>query len=358
MARERALLEKIEAVIIYGESGRNLHQAVRIFNERFPENPICRKYFRELVRKFTATGSVKRASGSGKKAISEIKQIDIVSSVVNNPHSTTKSVANECNISTTTVKKYLKKHKFHPYKIIILHELFEDDADRRIEFCEIMCNRIRNHTNYVKNICFSDECSFSLCGSVNRQNVRYWSDTNPRMIREEHTQYPQRVNVWAGILGNHIIGPIFIDGNLTGQLYLNMLQNEITYLIDRVVEANPLYFDMPIIFQQDGATPHYFRQVREYLNEIYTDRWIGRRGSIEWPARSPDLTPMDFFLWGYLKSKVYETEPLTTDVLKNRIRNECANITPQILRNVRSEFENRLFYCQEVMGEHFEHLLR
>lgn len=358
MPRERSLDEKTQAIIIYGESGRNLHQAVRIFNERFPENPVCRKYFRELLRKFTTTGSVKRASGSGRKPISEIEQINIVSSVVNNPHSSTISVANECNVSSTTVKKYLKKHKFHPYKLIILHQLCEDDADRRLEFCEIMENKIGQYPNYVKNICFSDECSFSLCGTVNKQNVRYWSDTNPRIIREEHTQYPQKVNVWAGILGDHIIGPLFIEGNLTGQLYLQMLQNEITPLIDEVVGANPLEFDMEVIFQQDGATPHYSREVRNYLNRVYINRWIGRRGVIEWPARSPDLTPMDFFLWGYLKSKVYYTEPSTVDVLKHRIRNVCANIGPQMLNNVRTEFQNRLFHCQEVMGEHFEHLLR
>jgi hypothetical protein len=48
-------------------------------------------------------------------------------------------------------------------------------------------------------------------------------------------------------------------------------------------------------FQHDGAPPHYYRRVRQYLDKWRGDHWIGRGGSVAWPARSPDLTPLDFF---------------------------------------------------------------
>ncbi|EZA53536.1 hypothetical protein X777_07004, partial [Ooceraea biroi] len=48
---------------------------------------------------------------------------------------------------------------------------------------------------------------------------------------------------------------------------------------------------------------------RNILNEPFPDRWIGRGGRISWPARSPDLTPLDFFLWGHLKNEVYRDIP-------------------------------------------------
>ena len=59
----------------------------------------------------------------------------------------------------------------------------------------------------------------------------------------------------------------------------------------------------------NGATPHFSDQVREVLNEHFLDRWMGRGTAkhpapFPWPPRSPDLTVMDFFFWGYLKSKV------------------------------------------------------
>ena len=64
-----------------------------------------------------------------------------------------------------------------------------------------------------------------------------------------------------------------------------------------------------IIFMQDGAPPHWGTNVRDWLNENLEDRWIGRGSpNMPWPPRSPDITPCDFFLWGYVKSKVYKTK--------------------------------------------------
>ncbi|EFN75309.1 hypothetical protein EAI_05234, partial [Harpegnathos saltator] len=73
-------------------------------------------------------------------------------------------------------------------------------------------------------------------------------------------------------------------------------------------------------FQQDGVGPHFAVRVRKFLNCSFPNQWISRRGSIEWPARSPDLSiewlarspdlsPLDFFFWGQIKSKVYATKP-------------------------------------------------
>ena len=56
-----------------------------------------------------------------------------------------------------------------------------------------------------------------------------------------------------------------------------------------------------VIFQQDGASPHWGLEVRQFLNDTFPDGWIGRDGSIPGPPRSPDTTPLDFFLWGYVK---------------------------------------------------------
>ncbi|EZA51149.1 hypothetical protein X777_10422 [Ooceraea biroi] len=58
-------------------------------------------------------------------------------------------------------------------------------------------------------------------------------------------------------------------------------------------------------FQHDGAGPHYANIVRDYLNETFRNVWIGRGSRVRWPARSPDLTSPDFYLWGYLKDVVY-----------------------------------------------------
>lgn len=109
-------------------------------------------------------------------------------------------------------------------------------------------------------------------------------------------------------------------------------------------------------YQQDGAPPHYMLPVRNFLHTVLPERWIGRRGPIEWPARSPDLTTLDFFLWGYLKSKVYDTKPENVKILKRRIE-EIRKIGRTVINNVLDEFVNRLSYFQEANGWHFEHLI-
>lgn len=120
-------------------------------------------------------------------------------------------------------------------------------------------------------------------------------------MKELHTQHRQKLNVWEGLLGNHIIGPFFIDGSLTGPKYKRLLENQV---LPRLRELNVNIQE--IWFQQDGAPPHYSEEVRTFLNRTFLNRWIGRRGGIEWPARSLDLTPLDFFFLGtYEKSSLY-----------------------------------------------------
>ena len=100
---------------------------------------------------------------------------------------------------------------------------------------------------------------------------------------------------------------------------------------------------------------HFARPVRAYLDTRY-DQWIGRGGPTARPPRSPDLTPLDFFLWGYVKSMVY-SDACGTRETQSRIINAFTTITPQMLRNVRSSIYRRVHLCIEQGGIHFEPLL-
>ncbi|CAH1115686.1 unnamed protein product [Psylliodes chrysocephalus] len=95
-------------------------------------------------------------------------------------------------------------------------ELMEDDFDRRTQFCKQMMAMLDNMVIQLEHVFFSDKCTFTLHGYANRQNCRYWSRENPHWMRDDHTQFSGKVNVWAEIVGNHIIGPFIIDGNLNG----------------------------------------------------------------------------------------------------------------------------------------------
>lgn len=78
--------------------------------------------------------------------------------------------------------------------------------------------------------------------------------------------------------------PFFFRGRLTGATYLEMLRNEVEEMLDDV----PLNILRQCYWQQDGAPPHFEIHVRQYLNEKFGERWIGRGGPVAWPPRSPD----------------------------------------------------------------------
>ena len=83
---------------------------------------------------------------------------------------------------------------------------------------------------------------------------------------------------------------------------------------------------MRIVFQHDGAPENYSRLVTHHLNRTFPERWIGRGGHVQWPARSPNLTPLDFCLWGWMKSEVYKESVNTRHKLVARIMNSAAPI--------------------------------
>ncbi|GFT74508.1 hypothetical protein TNCV_540021 [Trichonephila clavipes] len=68
-----------------------------------------------------------------------------------------------------------------------------------------------------------------------------------------------------------------------------------------------------------------------FIERHVFDRLISRFGPVNWPPRSCDLTPLDYFLWCYVKSLIYADKPQTLDHLEDNIRRVIADIRPQML---------------------------
>lgn len=350
--------ERVEIVGLYYQNGSSYNCAAQRFNEAHAGANVHRTYVQRLLQKFTATGSVcNRKHDRQCQVTNEEMEVVILGEVEANKQQSVRALAQNVNISRTSVHRILHKHKYHPYRFQLVHELNEDDSDRRLQFCEDMSQKLIDTPDLLQNICFSDECAFFLNGAVNRHNCRLWSDSNPHEFREVHTQRPEKINIWIGIYGNHILGPFLLPPNLNGEYYLDFLRNTVEPLITTLLENDDMLDEELLHFQQDGAPPHYAAPVRAFLNEHFPGQWLGRRGPIEWPARSPDLNPLDFFLWGHLKNVCFATAPKTVEELFQRIENECKRISPEMFENVREGFESRLYHCMQANGDQFEHLL-
>ncbi|GFV79560.1 uncharacterized protein TNCV_280111 [Trichonephila clavipes] len=88
------------------------------------------------------------------------------------------------------------------------------------------------------------------------------------------------------------------------------------------------------------------RATIDLLKDTFGDRLISRFGPVNWPPRSCDLTPLDYFLWGYVKSLVYADKPQTLDHLEDNIRRVIADIRPQMLEKVIENWTSRLDYIR------------
>jgi hypothetical protein len=113
--------------------------------------------------------------------------------------------------------------------------------------------------------------------------------------------------------------------------------------------------DKPNVFQHDGAPPRIRNEVTAFLNRQLPERWIGRRGSTSWSPRSPDLNPLEVFLWSFVKDEVYVPPvSITLKNLKDRIRTATAQTDQPLLQSVWQEVEHRLDVYRATNGAHTE----
>ncbi|GFU07324.1 uncharacterized protein TNCV_2656341 [Trichonephila clavipes] len=188
--------------------------------------------------------------------------------------------------------------------------IHQNDHQVRRRFVEWAQNEIAVVPDFHKRNLFSDEAHFWLNGYVNKQNCRIWSEANPQ-VYVETPLHPEKLTVWCAL---------WAGGSLE------------------------------LWFQQDGATCHTARAIIDLLKDTFGDRLISRFGPVNWPPRSYDLTPLDYFLWGYVKSLVYADKPQTLDHLEDNIRRVIADIRSQMLEKVIENWTSRLDYIRASGG--------
>jgi uncharacterized protein DUF4817 len=344
--------EKVDMLIIYGECRKNAVAARNLYADRYPDRQCpARNYFYRLENQFRREPNHNPEENI---IIDEGTEINVLARIEVDKTVSLRQIGFELEISHQTVSRILHKNNYKSFKYQLHQHLYENDHERRMEYCNwILQNNVQLNNAFLGKILFSDESRFTNMGLFNRQNTRYWSQENQNLLREGNFQVRFGFNVWIGILGPRIIGPIIFEGSLTGARYLGFLQNEIE---ERLTEL-PLHLRQGMYFQQDGAPPHNSRIVTDYLQQTFEDNVISTNGPVRWPPRSPDLTPLDFFVWGHLKNIVYATAVTTREDLELRVRRAINSITAQQLANVLQETAMRVQKCIDVNGQHFEQLL-
>lgn len=352
-----SLEERCAMVEIFIACGKNKAASQREFIRRFPVVRVpAKNTFRNLYNKFMANHSLADEKRErARMLLTDDVELSVLLYFIEDDRRSLRMAQDHLGISSRNIHKILKKYKYKPFKFLQCQKLYPQDMERRVNFCQEIVLMSELDRSFCDKILFSDECSFSTVHRLNRKNEHSWAIENPHLVHPLKQQGWSSVNVWCGMLNNRILGPVFIEGRLDGESYLNYLRNEIEGLLDNEI---PLRRRFQVVWQQDGAPAHNANFVRQYLDQRYAV-WIGNGGPILWPARSPDLTPLDFFLWGTIKNNIYKEEIQDVNILREKIVQEVAilNNNPYCLQQVRAHFLKRCRLCIEKSGAHIENFL-
>lgn len=353
--------EYTDMLLVYGYCQGNCADSVRVYSERFPNRRVpSHPTFAAVERRLRETGRLAPVTANyGRQRFVRQPEVEeeILDRVQEDPELSVRRIAREIAVSKDVVNRVIREQLLHPYHKIRVQDLLLQDPERRLHFCRFIEHKRARNLNFCKKILFTDEACFTRRGITNFHNEHVYAEENPHAIKINHFQHEFKINVWAGIIGNFIIGPVRLPQRLTGEAYLIFLQHTLPDLLDDI----PLDIRRNMWFMHDGAPPHFSMNVRHYLNHHFPNRWIGRGNDapVQWAPRSPDLNPLDYFFWGHQKSIVYNTPVNNEEELWQRIQEATNNLRGdvEVLQRVQFHFLRRIDLCIHENGRHFEHLL-
>ena len=191
---------------------------------------------------------------------------------------------------------------------------------------------------------FQDEKDFSLQVPTNRQNNQVYFNglkkfVQPERLYSKGNKFSKKVMVSAVITWKGVSQPFFIGGNgikVNGASYLKHLRD------DLIPAVEAMYPNKDFTFVQDSAPSHRANQVQNFLKQKLKSRFVK---NTDWPPKSPDCNPLDYYFWDRVQEKVYDGRycyPFATiDELKRRIRDvwdECAMDLPKICKEMKQFF--------------------
>lgn len=343
---------------MYGMANGNSLLAQALYREKYPIRRVPNdRTFAAIHRRLRETGQFKPIrADAGRPMHENINNIDdrILQKVNNNPEISLRRLEAEFGVPYSTIWKILHRANLYPYHLQRVQVLQPRDNQARLHFSQWFLNQPEN---FGSRVLFTDESEFTRDGINNFHNQHLWALENPHGVHESNNQRRFSLNVWAGIFGNVLLGPVFLPPRLNGRLYRDFLMNTLPELLEEI----SLHSRREMWFMHDGAPAHFAIIARNVLNRpnYFRNRWIGRAGPVAWPARSPDMNPLDFFLWGHCKSLVYSRPVVSIEDLRDRIQQAFQDIrgTLGILDRVNISLHRRMEACVLVNGGHFEQLI-
>lgn len=348
------------------------HGSYKKLQEEFCEHFQCTKYpvksvVCNWIQNFNAYGTVRNQNSASKYKTTHSGRprkrtnaliAAVKSSVDDDPNCSVRKRAQSLGLKKDTCWRIVREDmKLFPYRIQTHQVLVATDKIKRKDMASKLIEKAKKSPMFLKRLWTSDEAHFHLHGRVNSKNNIFWGSSKPDHVATAPLHSP-KVTVWAAISSKGIIGPMFFEDE-NGETTTVNKERYVVVLEKFKAELNRRFPDSVgrWWFQQDGAAPHTSKLALDWLQTNFGERLISRKSEFEWAPHSPDLSPPDYYLWGYLKDRVYKTKPQNLLELKQNIRAEMAAIPAATCESVMKNFLRRLELCVTQNGGHFEHRL-
>uniref|UniRef100_A0A2R5L931 Putative transposable element n=1 Tax=Ornithodoros turicata TaxID=34597 RepID=A0A2R5L931_9ACAR len=344
--------EGADVVLALGAARSNKKKAVKIFQMWHPGRrpspaTIVRQY--ETLKEFGKFSRKRRRPSTPSGDV----RTNILAFFEAHPLASIHEASSQSRVPLSTVWRVAQEACLHPSPFQLHQQLQQGDFESRLHYANWLLRTVHQNPQFLSNVMWTEEVNTSRDAQVDLHNAHYWSTTNPRRLRKSHHQYKWSLKVWCCTCDGTLIAPVFLHGTLTADRYLNeVLQGP----VEQFYANLPLARYGQLWFQHDGAPAQSSSRVRVYLDHAFPNQWVGRFGPVPWPARSPDLTPLDFFLWEYVKDRMYVEDTTTPDALKAKITQVCHGIPEDMLRRETENTIRRCRFCVMTHGELFEHL--
>ena len=348
--------QKSQIILQYGKLG-SATLVRRWFRKQYPNIPNSKipkvGRFWRLIEKFKKTANTENLKSPGRPATAVNDQnVEKVRELIKSDETLSiKQISEKTGISTKAVWIILRERlNLYPYKPHCVHPLTEDHKQRRLEFCSWL---LQQSDNFPQKVIFSDEKKFQERSDPNRQNVRYWGEEDPNVRVENRIQGGKSLMCWAALIDGSVIIHWYEEKETVNPFnYLETLKNVMWPKIKRVSNAQGY------VFQQDGAPSHTTEMVREWLASKFGTRVISNKTEREWPPKSPDLSPLDYWFWGLCLSELWRSRPSSMAELKAIINDLAENLSKDEVRKAVNDIKVRAEVCRQENGSHFEHLLK
>src|SRR5258705_3423788 len=180
--------------------------AALLYRERYPQRrPPDRSVFERLDRNLREWGQfvAPTAADGGPPRDAGNVQLEeaILDSVANAPTTSTRRVGHRLHTSHRAVWRVLHEDGQYPYHGLRVQCLLPQDYEPRVHLCRWLLRRVGQNADFLADILWTDEASFSRGGTTNMHNAHVWTHKNPHWTRNSRFHHEFRINVWAGTVG-------------------------------------------------------------------------------------------------------------------------------------------------------------